>query len=218
MLPRNLKGWSWGQRKWVYKQFLQSHFREVIYCARFLTKTCLIFVALITKIVLAMMTVFVVLGVTCNWRNVCNGGKARGLFSLHLILNTFNDLPHSLGNIDFFTDFPSKTEIIYYIFIVCWLRYSWRLQWPFQIALSFNMFKVKVKEVYLPRFNDWKMSRFRNKSSRSFVPKDEFLGKIETWCWTNGVCVSDRISWKVTWWQIHMRTPFSNEKRGPLWS
>ena len=143
VLPRNLKGWSWGQRKWVYKQFLQSHFREVIYCARFLTKTCLIFVALITKIVLAMMTVFVVLGVTtnsgvtCNWQNVCNGGKARGLFSLHLTLNTFNALPHSLGNIDFFTDFPSKTEIIYYIFIVCWFRYSWRLKWPFQIALSF---------------------------------------------------------------------------------
>ena len=143
VLPRNLEGWSWGQRKWFYKQFLQSHFREVIYCARFLTKTCLIFVAMITKIVLAMMTVFVVLGVTtnsgvtCNWRNVCNGGKAGGLFSLHLTLNTFNALPHSLANIDFFTDFPSKTEIIYYIFIVCSLKYSWRLKWPFQIALSF---------------------------------------------------------------------------------
>ena len=42
------------------------------------------------------------------------------------------------------------------------------------------MFKVKVKEVYLPRFNDWKTSRFRNKRSRSFVPRDEFHGKIET--------------------------------------
>ena len=41
------------------------------------------------------------------------------------------------------------------------------------------MFKFEVKAAYLPKFNDWETSRFRNKSSRSFVSEDEFHGKIE---------------------------------------